>query len=174
MSARTIARPEVPRTSVTTPVILMLASSKTFWRRNVPCPIRCTSCVRARVRSRICWIGAGGTKLPRTSPNANNSASHAASDTSLLRPGRLRTSRAFTKTSANRSSKMCHTGFQYTPVASITTSRIRHPSSQSPNRNSSSVVVPNRSVTCSSLPRSTTRTAATTSSLCTSSPAHRP
>src|SRR6266511_3520846 len=61
----------------------------------------------------------GGTKLPRSSPCSNSSHSHAASPTSVLRPGRIFTCRALTSSSSNpRSSSTYQTGFQYCPVAS--------------------------------------------------------
>ena len=52
--------------------------------------------MRARVRSRSWRIGAGGTNEPRTRPCAPSWASQAASETSLLRPGRFFTCRALT------------------------------------------------------------------------------
>src|SRR4051794_14898432 len=65
----------------------------------------------------------GGTKLPRSSPCSSSSASHSASSTSLLRPGTIFTCRTLTSFSSNgRSSSTYQTGFQYEPVASITTS----------------------------------------------------
>jgi hypothetical protein len=67
-------------------------------------------------------MAAGGTKLPRSSPCSSNSASQAASATSVLRPGRILTCRALTSSSWKpRSSSTCQIGFQYWPVASITT-----------------------------------------------------
>jgi hypothetical protein len=67
-------------------------------------------------------MAAGGTKLPRSSPCSSSSASQAASATSVLRPGRILTWRALTNMSASpSSSSTCQTGFQYWPVASITT-----------------------------------------------------
>src|SRR6516165_4523840 len=77
-----------------------------------------TSCLRVRVRSRNSWIGVGGTKLERISPCAKRSAIQVASLTSLLRPGTLRMCCAFARISSKSSSSRCHTGFQYTPVAS--------------------------------------------------------
>ncbi len=62
----------------------------------------------------------GGTKLPRSSPCSSSSASHSASSTSLLRPGRIFTCWALTSFNLKeRSSSRYHTGFQYEPVASI-------------------------------------------------------
>ena len=67
-------------------------------------------------------MAAGGTKLPRNSPCSNNSASHAASATSVLRPGTIFTCRALTNSNSKpRSSSTYQTGFQYWPVASMTT-----------------------------------------------------
>src|SRR6266511_512047 len=76
----------------------------------------------------------GGTKLPRSSPCSNSSHSHAASPTSVLRPGRIFTCRALTSSSSNpRSSSTYQTGFQYCPVASITTWVTPWSPSQSPS-----------------------------------------
>jgi hypothetical protein len=51
--------------------------------------------------------------VARIRPCANNSASHIASLTSVLRPGTFFTCAAFANTNSNSpSSKMCHTGFQ--------------------------------------------------------------
>ena len=62
----------------------------------------------------------GGFRLlPRISPCANRSAIQAASLRSLLRPGTFRICWALASTRVNDSSRTCHTGFQYTPVASI-------------------------------------------------------
>src|SRR5215211_3073464 len=55
----------------------------------------------------------GGTKLPRSSPCSNSSASQAASHTSVLRPGRILTCRALTSSSWKpRSSSTYQQGFQ--------------------------------------------------------------
>src|ERR687898_410163 len=81
-------------------------------------------------------MGAGGTKLPRSSPCSSSSASQAASATSVLRPGRILTWRALTSSSSKpASSRTYQTGFQYWPVASSTTrvtpSAASHPASAS-------------------------------------------
>jgi hypothetical protein len=69
--------------------------------------------LRVRIRLRMSWVGVSGTKLARIRPCANNSASHIASLTSVLRPGTFFTCAAFANTNTNSpSSKMCHTGFQ--------------------------------------------------------------
>ena len=76
--------------SVATADSLIPASSSSFSSR---CTSRVRSrvmVVRARVRSRSTRIGCGGTNDARTSPWAPRSASHAASETSVLRPGTLR------------------------------------------------------------------------------------
>jgi hypothetical protein len=84
-----------------------------------------------------------------------------------LRPGRILTWRALTNSSSNpRSSSTCHTGFQYWPVASITTwvtpSAASHPASAS----SPEVKVGNLRTSWARPPRpSGTRTQATTSVL---------
>src|SRR5215217_7994300 len=67
-------------------------------------------------------MAGGGTKLPRSSPHSSSSHNQAASPTSVLRPGRILTWRALTNSSWNpRSSSTYQIGFQYWPVASITT-----------------------------------------------------
>src|SRR5215471_4942632 len=53
------------------------------------------------------------------SPCASRSAIQVASLTSLLRPGTFLMCAALASTSSNSPSSRCHTGFQYTPVASI-------------------------------------------------------
>src|SRR6266487_4460571 len=64
----------------------------------------------------------GGTKLPRSSPHSSSSHSQAASPTSVLRPGRILTWWALTRSSSSpRSSSTYQQGFQYWPVASMTT-----------------------------------------------------
>src|ERR1700722_1130005 len=100
---------------------LQIASSKIFWLREECCEISRTSCFRVRVKSRNSWIGTGGRKLARISPCVSRSAIRVASFTSVLRPRTLRMCRALASTSSNCSSSKCHTGFQYTPVASIAT-----------------------------------------------------
>src|SRR5829696_7815450 len=120
-------------------------------------------------------MAAGGTKLPRSSPCSSNSASQAASATSVLRPGRILTWRALTSSSSKpRSSSTYQIGFQHWPVASSTTwvtpSAASHPASAS----SPAVKVEN---VRTSWPRppcpSGVRTQATSSSLATSNPAQR-
>ena len=84
-----MARPDTPRMSEATADSLIPASSSSF-------SSRCTSrersrviAVRARVRSRSCRIGSGGTNEPRTRPCAPSWASQVASATSVLRPGQV-------------------------------------------------------------------------------------
>jgi hypothetical protein len=118
-------------------------------------------------------MAAGGTKLPRSSPCSNSSASQAASATSVLRPGRILTWRALTRSNWKpASSRTYQTGFQYWPVASITTwvtpSAASHPASAS----SPEVKVGKVRTSWRRPPwPSGTRTQATTSSLATSRPA---
>jgi hypothetical protein len=77
------------------------------------------------------------------------------------------------KTSSTASSNTCHTGFQYTPVASIATWVTASAASQSPKASNAVVVVANRRTSVRTRWPSAIRTAATTVFLCTSSPAHR-
>jgi hypothetical protein len=90
--------------SVATEDSLIPASSSSFSSR---CASRLRSrvmTVRARVRSRNSRIGGGGTNDARTNPCAPRSASHAASETSLLRPGTFLASRALTNITSKPSS----------------------------------------------------------------------
>src|SRR5262245_34422918 len=166
-------RPLAPMMSVITEHSLMFASSRTAWMRCTCCTISRVNCFRVRVRSRNSWIAGGGTKLDRIRPCAIRSASQVASFTSLLRPGTFFTCAAFARISANRPSRMCQTGFQYTPVASIAT--CVHPalSSHSASANNPCVVVGKRRTSRSTLRLLIRRRQATTSTLCTSRPAHR-
>src|SRR5262245_42636863 len=166
-------RPLAPMMSVITEHSLMFASSRTAWMRCTCCTISRVNCFRVRVRSRNSWIPGGGTKLDRIRPCANRSASQVASFTSLLRPGTFFTCAAFARINANRPSRMCQTGFQYTPVASIAT--CVHPalSSHSASANNPCVVVGKRRTSRSTLRLLMRRRQATTSTLCTSRPAHR-
>src|SRR5262245_42093406 len=166
-------RPLAPMMSVITEHSLMFASSRTAWMRCTCCTISRVNCFRVRVRSRNSWIAGGGTKLDWIRPCANRSASQAASFTSLLRPGTFFTCAAFARISANRPSRMCQTGFQYTPVASIAT--CVHPalSNHSASANNPCVVVGKRRTSRSALRLLIRRRQATTSTLCTSRPAHR-
>src|SRR5215831_11777417 len=103
-----------------------------------------------------------------------SSESHAASFTSVLRPGTFFTCAAFAKTSSKLlSASTCHTGFQYTPVASIATCVQPFASSHSPNSTRLAVVVANVRTERNTSPPSAKRTHATTVSLCTSRPAQR-
>src|SRR3954470_24963152 len=121
-------------------------------------------------------IAGGGTKLLRSSPCSSSSASHSASSTSLLRPGRIFTCWALTSRSCSngRSSSTYQTGFQYGPVASIAISVT--PSARNQSAISSSVSVNEKVRVCLRRPRPPgpgVRTQATTSSLPMSIPAHR-
>ena len=68
---------------------------------------------------------------------------------SVLRPGICLTWRALTNSSSKSSSRIAHTGFQYTPVASIVTCVTPCAVSQSRNVNSPATVVEN-SAKCAS------------------------
>jgi hypothetical protein len=160
--------------SVSTEASLRLASSSVFCSR-CTCPdCSRTNCLRVRSSARIAWVGASGTKLARTSPWASRSASQAASATSVLRPGTFLTCAALARTSASSPSEStCQTGFQYTPVASITAWVQPHPASHAPSASSPGVVASNRRTSRCTPPGSASRTAAATLSLCTSRPAQR-
>jgi hypothetical protein len=120
-------------------------------------------------------MGAGGTKLPRSSPCSNSSASQAASQTSVLRPGKILTCRALTNSSSKpRSSSTYQIGFQYWPVASITTWVTPSPASHPASASNPEVKLGNVRTSWARPPcPSGTRTQATTSSLATSNPAQR-
>jgi len=70
-------------------------------------------------------------------------------------------------------SSTCHTGFQYTPVASIATCSTPKDSSQSARASSPEVVVSKVRTCCNGAPSRAMRTQATTVCLCTSNPAQR-
>src|SRR3954462_13977028 len=121
-------------------------------------------------------MAGGGTKLLRSSPCSSSSASHSASSTSLLRPGRIFTWWALTSRSWKaRSSSTYQPGFQYGPVASIAMSVT--PSSVNQSAISSSAPVKEEKVrVCFWRPRPSglgVRTQATTSFLPMSIPAQR-
>src|SRR5882724_4431130 len=119
-------------------------------------------------------MAGSGTKLARTNPCANNSDSHVASFTSVLRPGTFLTWAALAKTSSKLpSASTCHTGFQYTPVASIATCVQPLVASHSPNSIRLAVIVANVRTERDTSPPAAMRTHATTVSLCTSRPAQR-
>ena len=88
--AFSIARAETPLMSETTEDSLIPASSRTSCKRVKTLARNPSSAVRSRVRSRKSRTGGGGTNEDRTNPCAPSSASHRESETSLLRPGRLR------------------------------------------------------------------------------------
>src|SRR5689334_25292550 len=103
-----------------------------------------------------------------------SSAIQAASLTSVLRPGTFLTCAALARTSSSSpSDSTCHTGFQYTPVASIATCVQPFSESQSDNANKPEVVVANVLTSVTSLFSVASRTEATTDFLWTSSPAQR-
>ena len=79
----------------------MPASSSSFSSRWISRVRSRITAVLVRVKSRNCRIGSGGTNEPRTRPWAPSCASEAASDTSLFRPGRFFTCRAFTSMTSN-------------------------------------------------------------------------
>jgi putative transposase len=62
---------------------------------------------------RNCRIGFGGTKLAFNNPASASRHNHAASDTSVLRPGTCLTCRALTNRHSNSSSRIAHGAFQY-------------------------------------------------------------
>ena len=173
-SASSIARPDAPRMFDATQSSLMPVSSRILCSR-LASRWRSAICVlRYLVRFRSARIGLGGTKLARSSPASSSCANHAASDTSVLRPGTCLTWRALTSTHANSSSRIAHGGFQYTPVASIATCVTPCAFSQSRSPSRPCTVVLN-SATSSSRPPlpSGTLTAAVSSALCTSKPPTR-
>ncbi len=87
--AARIARPDTPVMSVATTDSLIPASSRTFSKRWASRVRARVIAVLVRVRSRSSRIGSGGTNEARNNPCAANWASQAASDTSVLRPGRF-------------------------------------------------------------------------------------
>src|SRR5215212_4187588 len=89
INACSINRPDTQVMSLATEDNLIPASSSSFSSRWISRPRSRVIAVRARVRSRSWRIGAGGTKEPWTRPCAPSWASHAASETSLLRPGQV-------------------------------------------------------------------------------------
>jgi hypothetical protein len=95
-------------------------------------------------------------------PCASRSAIHVASLTSVLRPGTFLMCIAFASTSSKLPSSTCHTGFQYTPVASMATWVTPCSVSHSDNAMSSFVVAPNVRTSCATEPSATTRAHATT------------
>ena len=109
--------------------------------------------MRVRVRSRSSWIGAGGTKLLGISPCANRSASTSVNEAS--------------------SSRTCHTGFQYTPVASIATCVQPASVSQAASSSRPAVVVANSRCSVVTFRPAAMRAHAFTHREWTSSPAHR-
>jgi hypothetical protein len=94
MSASIMARPDWVRTFDATDVNLIPASWRTFSRRWISATRASIWVLRYLVNSRSSRIGGGGTKLGRTIPCAATSASHSASDRSVLRPGTFFTCRA--------------------------------------------------------------------------------
>src|SRR6266851_1159489 len=86
-SASSIARPDTPRMLVATDASLIPASCSSLCRRLAARVRSWISTRRCRVRSRSSRIGAGGTKLPRSSPHSRHCAIHTESLTSVLRPG---------------------------------------------------------------------------------------
>ena len=92
-----MARSETPMMSEATADSLMPVSSSSFSRRWTTRPRSRVAVVRARVRSRSSRTGSGGTKEGLTKPWAPSWASQAASETSVLRPGKFLTCRALTR-----------------------------------------------------------------------------
>jgi hypothetical protein len=87
MSASIMSRAERVVSVEATESILTPLSSRTLAKRCNSLARASISFLRYRVNSRIAAISRGGMKLPRSSPHSVNSASHAASSASLLRPG---------------------------------------------------------------------------------------
>jgi len=126
--------------------------------------------------SRSSRISTGGTNDPASKPCSNSCANQAASARSVLRPGTILTCLALTSLSSKpRSSSTYHTGFQYWPVASMTTSLIPFALNQSASASNPDVNAENvRSSLLRPFPDNDgVRAHATTSSLPTSRPAQR-
>ncbi|MDT4883063.1 hypothetical protein FQZ97_1190730 [compost metagenome] len=121
-----------------------------------------TNCLRVRVSVRSSCTATGGTKLARIRPWASRSAIHIASLTSVLRPGTFFTCAALASTSSKWPSSTCHTGFQYTPVASMATTSTWKESSQSHKLSRAEVVVAKVRTSCNGGPSPAMRTHATT------------
>lgn len=99
-----MARPDTPVRSLATEDNLMPTSSRTFSIAWISRARSRTIVDLFRVRSCDCRTGSGGTNDARISPCAANCASQTAFDTSVSRPGRLRTSRALTRVTGSTSS----------------------------------------------------------------------
>jgi hypothetical protein len=104
INVSSIARPDTAVMSVATTASLVPVLSRTFSIFCVNRPRSRAKVVWARVKSRSSLIGSGWMNEPRTSPCAARSASHTASLTSVLGPGRLRASRGLTSITGNASS----------------------------------------------------------------------
>ena len=78
-------------------VYVIPVDSISFSNRCVSRERSAVSSVRCLVRSRRCRMGQGGMNEARTNPWAASSASHCASETSVLRPGRFFAWRALTR-----------------------------------------------------------------------------
>ena len=94
ISARSIVRPDTPKTSLATLASLMLAVSRSFRSRLRSAAWLSTSSRRQRSSSRSSRSGRGGTKLLAIRLCRTRSAIHSESFTSVLRPGTLRMCRA--------------------------------------------------------------------------------
>jgi hypothetical protein len=101
--AWSINRPDTPVMSVATEDSSMQADSS-FSNRWIFRVRPWVMWVRALVKSRSCRIGSGGTNDARSRPWAPKSASQAASETSVLRPGTFFTSRALTSSTSRSAS----------------------------------------------------------------------
>jgi hypothetical protein len=93
-SASIIDRPDCVMTLEATEVSLIPASWSTFSSRWISATRASIWVLRYRVSSPSSRIGGGGTKLGRTIPCAATSASHSASERSVLRHGTFFTCRA--------------------------------------------------------------------------------
>ena len=151
-SASSMSRPDLPRMSLATQSSLIPVSSSALCSR-LASRWRSWICVlRYRVRVLSARCGLGGTKLPRNSPASISWQIQAASEQSVLRPGTCLTCLALTSISSKASSRMCQTGCQYTPVASIATCVTPCASSQSRRPISPRTVVENSARCCSRPP----------------------
>ena len=113
ISAARIARPDTPVIWVATDDSLIPLSSNNFSNRWDSRARSAVKIVLERVSWRSSLIGCGGTNEARTRPWAPSSASHWASETSVLRPGRFFACLALTSITSNgQSCSRYRNGFQ--------------------------------------------------------------
>ena len=146
-------RPDAPTTSEATTPSFRFGSSSDFSIRLMTLDHSCAKVARIRVRSRNSRIARGGTKLPRSSPWCSRSAIRSPSLKSVFLPGIDFRCCGFTSRTSNPSNWF-HTGFRYTPVASIATFVTFHSRSHAASSRNSAVVVPKRRFCFSALPSS--------------------